>query len=221
MERADAIPPRSRRARGAAGSRARPTVLELQLARGAPAAIGPLDVLREARRRFLQGRRLDMRELALDLRMSRATLYRWVGDRERLLGEIMWSLGEGGLAEARAHADAHAADRGIDWVVHFYSRFMEITADFEPIRRFVEAEPDTALRVLTSRHGVQQRRLIDALRAVLEESAAAGDLALRVDAGDLAYVMVRIAESFIWREFITGEEPDLSKAAHIVRILLS
>ena len=221
MERADAIPPRSRRARGAAGSRARPTVLELQLARGAPAAIGPLDVLREARRRFLQGRRLDMRELALDLRMSRATLYRWVGDRERLLGEIMWSLGEGGLAEARAYADAHAAGRGIDWVVHFYSRFMEITAGFEPIRRFVEAEPDAALRVLTSRHGVQQRRLIDALRAVLEESAAAGDLALRVDPGDLAYVMVRIAESFIWREFITGEEPDLSKAAHIVRILLS
>lgn len=221
MERADAIPPRSRRARRAAGSRAKPTVLELQLAHGAPAAIGPLDVLRDARRRFLQGRRLDMRELASDLGMSRATLYRWVGDRERLLGEIMWSLGEIGLTEARTYADAHAAGRGIDWVVHFYSRFMEITADFEPIRRFVEAEPDTALRVLTSRHGVQQRRLIDALRAVLEERAAAGDLALRVDAGDLAYVMVRIAESFIWREFITGEEPDLSKAAHIVRILLS
>ena len=162
-----------------------------------------------------------MRELASDLGMSRATLYRWVGDRERLLGEILWSLGEGGLAEARAHADAHAADRGVDWVVRFYSRFMEITADFEPIRRFVEAEPDTALRVLTSQHGVQQRRLIDALRAVLEERAAAGDIALRVDAADLAYVMVRIGESFIWREFISGEEPDLSKAADVVRILLS
>jgi tetracycline repressor-like protein len=33
--------------------------------------------------------------------------------------------------------------------------------------------------------------------------------------------MVRIAESFIWREFITGEEPDLSTAGDIVRILLS
>ena len=94
-------------------------------------------------------------------------------------------------------------------------------ASSERIRLFVEAEPDPALRVLTSGHGVQQRRLIDALRAVLEESAAAGDLALRVDPGDLAYVMVRIAESFIWREFITGEEPDLSKAGDIVRILLS
>ena len=162
-----------------------------------------------------------MRELASDLGMSRATLYRWVGDRERLLGEIMWSLGEAGLGEARAHAHAHAADRGVDWIVRFYSRFMEITAEFEPIRRFVEAEPDTALRVLTSRHGVQQRRLIDALRAVLEERAAAGNLALRIDAGDLAYVMVRIGESFIWRELITGEEPDLSRAADIARVLLS
>jgi len=200
---------------------AKPTVLELQLARGAPRAVGPLDVLREARRRFLQGKRLDMRELASDLGISRATLYRWVGDRERLLGEILWSLAEGGLAEARAHADAYAADRGVDWVVRFYSRFMEMTADFEPIRRFVAAEPDSALRVLMSRHGVQQRRLIDALRAVLQARAAAGDLALRLDTHDLAYVMVRIGESFIWREFITGEEPDLSKAADIVRILLS
>ncbi|HKF19694.1 MAG TPA: QsdR family transcriptional regulator [Candidatus Dormibacteraeota bacterium] len=219
MERADAIPPRSRRARRGAGARA--TVLELQLAHGAPRAVGPLDVLREARRRFLQGKRLDMRALASDLGVSRATLYRWVGDRERLLGEILWSLGERALAEARAHADAYAADGGVDWVVRFYYRFMEMTADFEPIRRFVAAEADTALRVLTSRHGVQQRRLIDALRTVLEERAAAGDLALPLDARDLAYVMVRIGESFIWREFITGEEPDLSKAADVVRILLS
>ena len=215
------MPSRSRGSRRGGGARAKPTVLELQLAHGAPPAISSLDVLREARRRFIKGRRLDMRELASDLGLSRATLYRWVGDRERLLGEIMWSLGEAGLVDARAYADAHAADCGVDWIVRFYSRFMEITAEFEPIRRFVEAEPDTALRVLTSRHGVQQRRLIDALRAVLEERAAAGNLALRVDAGDLAYVMVRIGESFIWREFITGEEPDLSKAADVVRILLS
>lgn len=188
---------------------------------GAPPVIGPLEVLREARRRFLQGRRLDMRELAADLGISRATLYRWVGDRERLLGEILWSLCERGLTEARGHADADRTARGVEWVVRLCSRFMEITAGFEPIRRFVEAEPDAALRVLTSRYGVQQRRLIEALRSILEEKAGAGELALRVDAGDLAYVIVRVSESFIWRELITGEEPDLAKAAAVVRILLT
>lgn len=203
------------------GSDSRPTALEHQVAAGAPPTTGPLDVLREARRTFLQGRRLDMSELAIDMGISRATLYRWVGDRERLLGEILWSLCVGGLAQARAHADAGGTDQGGEWVVRFCSRFMEIAASFEPIRRFVEAEPDAALRVLTSRYGVQQRRLIDALRAVLEEKARAGDLTLRVEAGDLAYVIVRIGESFIWRELITGEEPDISKAADVVRILLT
>lgn len=194
------------------------TRLELHVAGDVRQAVGPLDVLAEARRRFLRGSRLDMRELAADLEISRATLYRWVGDRERLLGEILWSLGERGLAEARTAAEGAT---GVEWVVRFYSRFMQITSTFEPIRRFVEAEPDTALRVLTSRHGVQQQRLIEAVRQTLEEKAAAGELTLKLPAEDLAYVMVRVGESFIWREFITGEEPDISRAANVVRVLLS
>jgi AcrR family transcriptional regulator len=199
---------------------AMPTALQRHLA-GTARAPGPLDVFREARRRFLQGRRLDMQELARDLRISRATLYRWVGDREQLLGEILWAFAQQGLEDARARADAEAPDSGVEWVVTFHSTFMHATAGFEPIRRFVEAEPEPALRVLTSRHGVQQRRLIEALTSVLEEQAGAGRLRLRLPAADLAYVMVRVGESFIWREFITGEEPDLARAAEVVRILLS
>jgi AcrR family transcriptional regulator len=195
-----------------------PTPLQLHVTGGVPPAVAPLDVLTEARRRFLKGQRVDMGELASDLKISRATLYRWVGDRERLLGEILWSLAEGGLAEARAEAAGH---RGAEGVVRFYRRFMEITAGFGPLRRFLEAEPDAALRVLTSRHGVQQQRLIDVTRKLLEDKAAAGEIVLRLPAEDLAYVMVRIGESFMWREFITGEEPDISRAADVVRVLLS
>jgi len=194
------------------------TRLELHVAGTLRSPVGPLDVLKEARRRFLKGRRVDMGELATDMGISRATLYRWVGDRERLLGEILWSLAESGLQEARAHS---AGATGVDSVVRFHRRMMEVTAGFEPIKRFVEAEPDLAIRVLTSKHGVQQRRLIEATRVFLEEKAAAGELQLRLPAADLAYVMVRIGESFIWREFITGEEPDISRAAEVVRVLLS
>jgi len=195
-----------------------PTPLQLHVTGGVRPAVAPLDVLTEARRRFLKGQRVDMGELAADLKISRATLYRWVGDRERLLGEILWSLAESGLAEARLDASGH---RGAEGVVRFYRRFMEITVGFGPLRRFLEAEPDAALRVLTSRHGVQQQRLIDVTRKLLEDKAAAGEIVLRLPAEDLAYVMVRIGESFMWREFITGEEPDISRAADVVRVLLS
>ena len=196
------------------------TLLQRHLAGEERQTVGPIDVFREARRRFLGGQRLDMGELAGDMGISRATLYRWVGDREQLLGEILWSLAESGLAESRAHADSHAADKGADWVTKFTARFMELTAGFEPIRRFVEVEPDAGLRVLTSKRGVTQGRLINALRAVLEEKSSTGQMRLRLDAADLAYVIVRISESFIWREFITGEEPDLARAADVIRVLL-
>ena len=47
---------------------------------------------RLARRTFLAGERIDMQTLARSLGVDRATLYRWVGSRERLLTEILWSL---------------------------------------------------------------------------------------------------------------------------------
>ena len=197
------------------------TVLQRHLAGELKAPVGPLDVLREARRRFLKGDRLDMSELASSMGISRATLYRWVGDREQLLGEVLWSFAQTGLEEAAAHADRTAKDKGVDWVVQYNAHFARALAKFEPIRTFVEAEPDLALRVMTSKHGVSERRLIEALRATLEERVAAGHLKLRLEPADLAYVIVRISESFIWREFITGEEPDLDKASDVVRVLLS
>jgi len=198
-----------------------PTVLQRHISGEARPPVGPLDALREARRLFLAGRRVDMSELAAALGISRATLYRWVGDREQLLGEILWSFAEEGLKAAREYADRTATDKGVDWVVRYNAHCAGATAGFEPIRRFLEVEPDLGLRVLTSNRGVAEGRLIEALRATLQERAAAGHLKLRLDPGDLAYVIVRISESFIWREFITGDEPDLAKASDVVRVLLT
>jgi AcrR family transcriptional regulator len=157
-----------------------------------------------------------MRDLAAELGIGRATLYRWVGSRERLLGEILWSLAELGLKEAVESTSAN----GVARVLHVYERLLRLTAAHTPTRRFVENEPEAALRILMSREGVQQGRLIQALQGMLEDAEADGNLRLRLDAADLAYVMVRIAESFIWREFITGEEPDLSTPVAVVRLLL-
>jgi len=197
------------------------TVLQRHLAGELKAPVGPLDVLHEARRRFLKGERLDMSELASSMGISRATLYRWVGDREQLLGEVLWTFAEAGLKQAHEHADRTARDKGVDWVVRYNAHFARALAQFEPIRRFVEAEPDVALRVMTSKRGVSEGRLIESLKKTLEERVAAGHLKVRLEPSDLAYVIVRISESFIWREFITGDEPDLDRASDVVRVLLS
>jgi hypothetical protein len=53
-----------------------------------------LNAFRLARRKFLAAERVDMSALAYELGVNRATLYRWVGSRDQLLVEIIWSPGE-------------------------------------------------------------------------------------------------------------------------------
>src|SRR5438046_10377518 len=54
----------------------------------------PLDAFRLARRKFLAAERIDMSALADELGVNRVTLYRWVGSREQLLVEVVWSLAQ-------------------------------------------------------------------------------------------------------------------------------
>src|SRR4029453_12328337 len=110
----------------------------------APPRPPPLDALALARRRWLAGERLDMGALAHELRISRATLYSWVGSREKLIGGVLWSFAEEGLRQARAAA----SDSGPARIVDVFQHFIHANAGFEPLRRFVEQDPELALRVL-------------------------------------------------------------------------
>lgn len=179
--------------------------------------VGPGDALRAARRRFIRLERVDMNELATDLGVGRATLYRWVGDRDQLLGEVIWSMAERGLEQARARAKG----TGVDWFLSAYREFGDGIVESAPMRHFVETEPECALRVMTSKSSPLQQRVIDAFRDLLLEAEAKKKVQLRLDADTLAFVLVRIAETFLWTDLITGEEPDLTKAHDVARVLLS
>jgi AcrR family transcriptional regulator len=177
----------------------------------------PLDALRHARQRWLAGERLDMGALAQDLGVSRATLYTWVGSKERLLGEVLWSFAEDGLAQATEAATG----TGADYILDVFERFDRMNASFPPLHRFLEQEPELALRLLTSKHGPVQGRMIAAAKQLLEEQVEAGALTPALDVDTLAYLIIRVAESFIYSDVITGSEPDVEKAVEVVRILLT
>jgi len=194
-----------------------PTPLERSLSEGGPRPrLTPLDALREAREIWLQGRPLDMGALAARLGTSRATLYRWVGSKERLLGEVVWTIAE--AAMERAVAEARGS--GPDYVAEVTERYMRSAVAFAPLRHFVEQDPEYALKVLTSKHSPMQRRSIVAMRRVLEEQAASGALVPPLDLDSLAYLIVRIVESFLYSDVITGSEPDVAKAAEAISVLL-
>jgi AcrR family transcriptional regulator len=193
------------------------TALERALSRDeAPSRPTPLDALRMARRHWLAGERLDMGGLARDLGISRATLYSWVGSKERLIGEVIWSFAQEGVRQAREAATGS----GVDYVVDVVERFTRLNASFEPLRRLLEQDPELGLRVLTSKRGPVQGRMIAVARELLIEQVQAGALVPALDVDSLAYLMVRVAESFLYSDVITGSEPDVEKAVEVIRLLL-
>jgi len=193
------------------------TALERAFAgNGAGARPTPMDALRAARRRWLAGERLDMGALAHELRISRATLYSWVGSREKLIGEVLWSFAEEGLRQARAAASGSGPAR----IVDVFQRFIHANASFEPLRRFVEEDPELALRVLTSKQSPVQGRMIAAARDLLAHEVATGALTPALDVDTLAYTLIRVAESFLYSDVIAGSEPDVARAVEVVRVLL-
>ena len=177
----------------------------------------PLDALKLARRKWLAEQRIDMGALAAELGTSRATLYNWVGSRERLLGEVLWTLAE----PAMRRAQEEASGSGPAYVGEVAERFVRTISESPETRRFVEQDPEFALRILTSNRSPVQRRLIDMTRDLLEEQVAAGALTPPLDLDTLAYLMARIAESFLYTNVITGDEPDPVKAGQAIRVLLS
>jgi len=182
----------------------------MQFSRSPGAVIGCLD---HCSRRYASYRS----DLAQELGIGRATLYRWVGSRDRLLGEVLWSLAELGLAQSRTQATG----RGAAWVLAVYRRFGDLIVGLEPLRHFVKSEPECALRVMTSKASPLQRRVVDTFRDVLVEAQKTKGLKLRLDPETLAFAMVRIAESFLWTDLITGGTPDLAKAQEVTEVLLT
>src|SRR4051794_41265359 len=72
----------------------------------------PLDAFLLARRKFLAAERLDMSGLADELGVNRVTLYRWVGSREQLLVEVIWSLGSRTLENVNRRGRGEGGPRG-------------------------------------------------------------------------------------------------------------
>jgi AcrR family transcriptional regulator len=182
-----------------------------------PPADIPRDIFDAAVDTYLDCRRLDMRALAGELGISRATLYRHAGGRDRLLGEVLCYRTRLALASAVAGTERL---RGEKRVVTIVERFMRRVHESAPLQRLLEAEPETALRLLTSKHGPVQRRVIDGLERLLAHEETTGELRLGVEPGALAYAIVRIGESFLYADVIADNDPDVDQAVTLVARLL-
>jgi hypothetical protein len=177
----------------------------------------PAAAFRAARRTFLRCERLDMRALALDLGISRATLYRWTGDRNQLLSDVLWSLSDDLFEQAKL-ATAHL--RGTERLLEIFRRHVQALIDARALRVLLQQETHAALRILTARDGGVQPRTVQRLAALYREEQEAGNFEPAVDVHTLAYAVVRVTEGFIYNDTVVAVEPEVERAAAIVSLLL-
>lgn len=174
------------------------------------------DALRLAQRRFLAPERIDMSAIADELGVNRVTLYRWFGSRDQFLIEVIWALAQRTLE----HSEAGLTTRGAERIVTVLTGFLDTVITNPGMRRWLGDEGEHAMRLLTRRETEFQPRLIAAVEELLRREADAGALALPVDLHELAYVIVRLIESYTYLDLITGEQPDVSRVEPILRMLL-
>ena len=175
-----------------------------------------LDAFKLARRIFVAGERIEMQRIAIEVGCSRVTLHRWVGSRDLLICEVAWSLVEPVLRAARRSTTAVGGVAIADTM----ERFLAEMLDGPPAVAFLKREPEIALRIFTTKRTEFQSRLVAFFSGELATEARAGRLTLPLPVDDLAYLVVRIGESFFYSDTIAGGQPDPAKAAQAIAALL-
>ncbi|RBY87015.1 QsdR family transcriptional regulator [Blastococcus sp. TF02A-26] len=184
----------------------------------------PEEVIRRAARTLLDGERLDMATLAARLGISRVTLFRRVGSRDAVLGEAMWWLAERTLRRAAEVHDARpvgAEPPGRLRSLSIAEDFRNVLSTAPSLRRFLDDEPTTALRVLTDPRGRVQPRLVEAYTALFERDVEALGSVPDVPIPLLSYAVVRLGESFLYSDVMVSREPDLKAATTVVDALVT
>lgn len=162
-----------------------------------PPAGLPRPIFDAALATYEQGRRLDMGSLAEEVGIARATLYRRVGSRQRLLGEVLWFRTRQVLAHALVAAEGLSGAARVLAITELYLRV--VTARPE-LHALLEREHESALRLITSQASPVHGGLVRTVASVLREERERGEMTLTIDVDTLAYVLVRIGESLIYAD---------------------
>jgi AcrR family transcriptional regulator len=174
----------------------------------------PQDALDVARATFIAGERVDMGSLADRLGVNRGTLYRWFGSRDRLMEDMLVQLAQWFCTEAHELVQGEGDERVLDYA----RRLMDATVGFQPLRAFIDREPELALRLLIGQQGAVHRCIAEALLAEVAEAHSpehAQALQTRIDG------IVRLATALQWATVAIGEESQTEELVDFVRAVLT
>jgi AcrR family transcriptional regulator len=184
--------------------------------RGRPAAASREDVIDAGLYRYLRGRRVDVQAIAGELGLGRATIYRWFGSRDQLLGEVIIRATEPVLADCRKGLSG----KGGPGLLETFDRFNRALADAPALRAFVEQEREAALRLIASGAGLVQPRIVELITGLIAEEVDAGTYDPPVEPSVLGYAIVKLAQAFLFSDAVVGIRGDVDRLREVEAALL-
>ncbi|WP_228001097.1 QsdR family transcriptional regulator [Nocardia australiensis] len=182
---------------------------------GRPAAATQDQVLAAATAQFLASMRVDVQAIAAELGLSRATVYRWFGSRDGLLGAVMVSEFQRIVEAARSRSTGVGAHR----VLSMLDQVSRWLARSEPYRYFIATEQATAGRIITTSDGPVQPRVVATVAELIDAAIAEG-YEQRVDTPTFAYALVRLIEAFLYQDAVTGIRGDVDRLRDVLMVIL-
>ena len=184
--------------------------------RGRPATASPDDVLALVTALYLGGQRVDITVVASRLGLGRATIYRWFGSREALLGEVIARQLELLVARKRARVSR----RGAAGLLEVLDRVNQTLTRSQAVRRLLEQERHGAMRMLTSSAGVVEPRAVACIQALIEEEMALSGYEPPADPATLAFALVHLRHAFLWNDATSGVRGDYERLRAVQAALL-
>jgi AcrR family transcriptional regulator len=184
--------------------------------RGRPAAASREDVIEAGLHRYLRGQRVDVQAIAAEIGVGRATVYRWFGSRDNLIGEIVIRATEPVLLDARAGLEG----KGGAGLLDTFDRFNRALADAPALRAFVDQERDAALRLIASGAGIVQPRIVELITGLIKEEAESGTYEPPVEPALLGYAIVKLAQAFLFNDAVAGIRGDVDRLREVEAALL-
>jgi len=212
--------PGGRRSRRSAGG---PHLAAPVARAGGAGATGPANVIAAATEIYLSGEPLDMSALAGRLAIGRATLYRWVGNREELLGVVLADAAERTWNAARhaVHTELAAGPpvSGAEYIFRVIRWYMTKVITTRPLRTLTEREPLLVIRLTTMPGAVEERAIAMVTRS-LQEQVDAGRLDLPLPAPVLAETITRIFYTLLHASVLGNPDQQLAGTLALIARML-
>jgi AcrR family transcriptional regulator len=184
--------------------------------RGPAAGATREEVLGRVTEEFLACRRIDVQAIAVECGVARATVYRWFGSRDRLIGEAMLGVVSRRIAEARGLVGGHGAGALLDTLDVVYRGLSAAPH----VRHFIDQDRQTALPLMTSSSGALHPRMVEIVKGLIDDEVQGGHYEPPTDTAALAYVLVRLTEGMLFNYAEDDLPKDLDRMREVIAALL-